>query len=174
MAKKKANHLATTTKPRKARRITTRAKGLASTKPTPQKSTDWYPEFLNALVEYGVISYACQKAGINRATYYDRINTDKQFAEAVELAKEEAADGLEGACFDRAKNGTTTSFVDKSGRVHEMTQHHDTLAIFLLKGLRPQRYAKPEVLIQNNVQVNHMTMDQYEARLEERGLKNET
>lgn len=84
-----------------------------------------HPKKRAFLVNYaltGNISAACQAAEVGRRTYYDWTEHDETFTAATRVAKEEAADYLEEVARKRA------------------VECSDTLLIFLLKGLRPEKY----------------------------------
>lgn len=94
---------------------------------TPKKEEDpapdpaWYLKFLKALATSPNVAGACRKAGIARMTAYRHRHDDLAFAEAWQNALDDAVDGLEGTVWTRAKKS-------------------DTLAIFLLKAHRPDKY----------------------------------
>ena len=79
-------------------------------------------ELLAAYAEYSTVTSACREVGVSRQTWYDWKKQDEKFAEEVGHAEEAVADSLEAEAIRRARDGS------------------DTLLIFLLKGLRPQRY----------------------------------
>lgn len=78
--------------------------------------------FIASLRGSGIVRDACKKAGINRASAYDRRNIDPTFASAWDAAMQDACDDLERIARDRAK------------------RQSDTLLIFLLKAHRPEIY----------------------------------
>lgn len=78
--------------------------------------------FLATYAQVGNIRHACLAVGIARRTHYDWLETDPAYKAAFEQAGEDAADALEAEARRRAFEGS------------------DTLLIFLLKGLRPERY----------------------------------
>ncbi len=77
---------------------------------------------LIAYARTGNISQACAAVGIGRRSHYDWLDSDDDYAAAFRQAGEDAADALEAEARRRAFEGS------------------DTLLIFLLKGLRPERY----------------------------------
>jgi hypothetical protein len=83
---------------------------------------DWTPRFLELLKGTGNVTLAAQGAGIDRTTAYARAARDPAFAAAWREAHEAAIDLLEGAARQRALAGS------------------DQLLMFLLRGLRPERY----------------------------------
>ena len=78
--------------------------------------------FLIAYSRAGNISQACAAVGIGRRTHYDWLASDTEYEAGFQLAGEYAADALEAEARRRAFEGS------------------DLLLIFLLKGLRPERY----------------------------------
>lgn len=78
--------------------------------------------FLEAYAETGTVTHAATRAGIDRRTHYRWLQDDENYAEAFASAEQSVVDMLEGEAIRRATEGS------------------DTLLIFLLKGLRPERY----------------------------------
>ena len=87
------------------------------------QSNDLKRAAIASYVEYGTVTAACRAAGIGRTTWYDWKKADSDFAQAVADAEESVADKLEQEAIRRAMDSS------------------DTMLIFLLKGLRPGRYA---------------------------------
>ena len=79
--------------------------------------------FLEAYAELGTITHAAKAADIGRRTHYDWLEDDEEYAKAFADAEQAAVDMLEGEARRRAFAGS------------------DTLVIFLLKGMRPEKYA---------------------------------
>lgn len=100
--------------------------------------------FLSSYAVAGNITLACEAAGIGRQTYYDWTEHDEAFTAAVHLAREEAADRLEDAARRRAVEGVVKETpIYHDGRLIDTvveTKYSDTLLIFLLKGVRPDKY----------------------------------
>ena len=80
-------------------------------------------QFLQALRETGNVSRACEAAGIGRSTAYQWRDNDPDFAREWDEVIDALVDDLEQEAIRRAKDGS------------------DTLLIFLLKGLKPDRYS---------------------------------
>ena len=89
----------------------------ARIEPHPKKQA-----FLAAYSETGNVREAARAAGIDRGTHYDWLRKDPEYVTAFAHAQEDAADTLEAVARNRAIQGS------------------DLLTIFLLKGLRPERY----------------------------------
>lgn len=108
--------------------------------------------FLAAYAENGNISQSAAIAGIPRRTHYDWLAADPSYAAAFEQAGEQAADALEREARRRATEGVRKErlffykgavITDRDGEpIREVTtEFSDTLLIFLLKGVRPDKYA---------------------------------
>jgi len=80
---------------------------------------------LEAYARRGNVTAACLAANVGRTTWYTWRNTDPDFDSAVAEAEQAAADFLEDVAVQRATAGPSPS---------------DTLLIFLLKGIRPEKY----------------------------------
>lgn len=105
--------------------------------------------FLRAYALSGNISRAAEVAEVGRTTYYLWTEHDPVFAAAAAQAREDAADRLEEYLYQRAAGAAR-----KVRRVYEVNARgkrvlteeieedgpSDTAAIFLLKGLRPEKY----------------------------------
>lgn len=109
------------------------------TKNVPDKLTDrltpeidvpenryWYKDFLQQMAEFPNVSRACAYAGIARQTAYDAREVDPAFKAAWEMCVNASLDHLEQVAFQRAELGS------------------DTLAIFLLKAHRPEKYRETQ------------------------------
>ena len=90
--------------------------------PRRARRPDWTARFLELLKGTGNVTLAAQGAGIDRTTAYARAARDPAFAAAWRAAHEAAVDLLEGEARRRALAGS------------------DGLLMFLLRGLRPERY----------------------------------
>lgn len=135
---------------------------------TPKKerkrsAVDWAPRFLEQLALRGNILRACEVAKIGRSTFYDRRDADDDFAAKVREAKTIATDRLEDEARRRGEDGVSKPVLykgkpiflwfDKDNNVlpskkgsvgprRALMEHEysDTLLIFLLNGLRPNKY----------------------------------
>ena len=59
----------------------------------------------------GVIKHACEKADISRRTYYNWLENDEEFKQAVEDIGEEAIDFAENALKKKIREGDTTATI---------------------------------------------------------------
>jgi len=131
---------------------------------TSKKRPRWAKGFLAALAQSGNVRLACESAGgIERSTAYDLRDADETFATEWESALEESADLLEQEARRRAhdglrrlkfhngspimvpalgENGIPLLNVDNEPIMVPYVEHEysDTLLIFLLKGVRPEKY----------------------------------
>lgn len=82
----------------------------------------WRKAFLKCLSDQGVVRVACEEAHVDPKTAYRNRKSDPEFAEQWQDALDLAADSLESEIRRRAFAGS------------------DLLAIFLMKGLRPEKF----------------------------------
>lgn len=96
----------------------------AVTKVTPKKDAPptWQDRFVEIFAMSLNVALAAQGAGVSRVSAYRERKRNPEFAAAWEDAREAAAERLEAAAYERARNIS------------------DTLLIFLLKSHKPERY----------------------------------
>jgi len=124
--------------------------------------------FLLAFAEMGVIKYACEKAGIDRATYYYWRTHDENFFEAAGRAQEIAADSLEQEARRRAVEGVEEPVFYQGERVATVKKYSDTLLMFLLNGEKPDKFArrvKQDTTLNATVNMNTLSDDELDAKL---------
>jgi len=97
--------------------------------------------YLDALAEHGNVTKAARAAGMRLKTILQYRKADEQFAEAEELAQQEAADALEWEVRRRATLGVEEPVWYKGECVGTVTRFSDSLAAMLLKGAKPDKYA---------------------------------
>lgn len=97
----------------------------------------WAVPFLRAFAKTGNMTEACKLAGVSRQSIYRLRKSDEAFQTAVNQAVEEGADELEGVAKQRAKAGS------------------DVLLMFLLKGLRPEKYRDNHYVVNQNAPTNY-------------------
>lgn len=130
---------------------------------TPKKRPRWTKGFLAALAQTGNIRQSCEVAGVGRTTVYTLRDEDMSFANEWEQALDESADLLEQEARRRAEQGVRrlkfhngqlitlpavdadgAPLLDKDNRPimvpYVEHEYSDTLMIFLLKGIRPEKY----------------------------------
>ena len=109
----------------------------------------WPDKFVAALRELPNVSFACRKAGIVRMTAYQRRASHPDFAAAWDDAMQQGIDALEEAAMERATKGVKRGVwlrgpKGNPKRVETIYEASDQLAMFLLKGNRPDRYREPK------------------------------
>ena len=105
---------------------------------TPKK--DWRQTFINELAQTCNVSLAAAKAKVGRRTVYDARDADPAFAAAWDEAIEIAVELMEGEVHRRAFSGTLKPVYQGGLKVGEIREYSDTLAIFLLKAHKPDKY----------------------------------
>ncbi len=95
--------------------------------------------FLAAFRETASVSRAATMAGIRRGTHYDWLK-DEAYAASFRIAQERAIQSLEDEAVRRAYEGIEEPVFQAGRQVGVVRKYSDTLLIFLLKGLRPQKY----------------------------------
>jgi len=103
-------------------------------------------KFIELLSEIGNVTRACKALGLTRSKLYQHKEKDKAFSEAWEKALILSADVLEGEAWRRAMGHDRPitfqgkQVLDKDGNPLFLKEYSETLLIFLLKGLKPQKY----------------------------------
>ena len=98
--------------------------------------------FLAAYAECGTVTHAAEIAGITRRMVQYWKKDDPEFAEAFRVAEEKAADRLEQEARRRAIEGVPEPVFHQGKVVGTVKKYSDTLLIFLLNGMRPEKYRK--------------------------------
>lgn len=106
----------------------------------PPRPPVWQGAFLAALGDSGNVRGACERAKVGRSTVYDRRKTDDDFRAAWDDALQNAADVLEAEAMRRAVFGVQEPVFYKGKVVGHVQRYSDVLLIFLLKGIRPEKY----------------------------------
>jgi hypothetical protein len=100
--------------------------------------------FLDAFKQTGNITVSARRAAVDRSTYYRWCEHDDAFAAAARLAEQEAADVLEAEAWRRAVHGVRREkgvyHLGQQVATEVVTEYSDTLLIFLLKGVRPEKF----------------------------------
>jgi hypothetical protein len=116
---------------------------------------------LKAYAKSGSIEQAAKVAGVHRLTHYDWMKNDPDYAVAFRYAKEDYREKLEAEADRRAIDGVAEPIFDKNGnQIGERRKYSDTLLIFRLKGLAPEKYAERRRVDQKvNVSINKSFQD---------------
>ena len=59
----------------------------------------------------GVVTTACQKSNVSRATFYRWLNDDKEFADEVKAIQDVALDFAESKLFEQIQDGSTAATI---------------------------------------------------------------
>jgi len=97
-------------------------------------------KFLAAFCQCGRVRKASDEAGIHFTSHYIWLRKDKNYAEAFQEAKEIAADHFEDEIYRRGFEGYDKPVPYQGEITDHYPDYSDTLAIFALKGLRPEQY----------------------------------
>ena len=118
----------------------------AVTKVTPKKDAapTWQDRFVEIFAMSLNVALAAQGAGVSRVSAYRERKKNPEFAAAWEDAREAAAERLEAAAFERARNIS------------------DTLLIFLLKSHKPERYRENYTQYNLNLNLSELSDEQLE------------
>lgn len=103
---------------------------------TPEKLT----AFCAALAETGIVARACKAVSITRQTAYEWRREDPAFKKAWEEALEIGISALEDEAHRRAFRGVPERHYKNGELIDTTRKYSDTLAIFLLKAHKPDRY----------------------------------
>ena len=96
--------------------------------------------FLKAYSENGNIAQSAEITEIDRSTHYDWLNTDPDYKTAFIEAGEQAAERLEQEARRRAVDGVEKPVYQGGKKVGTVKEYSDTLLIFMLKGIKPEKY----------------------------------
>lgn len=100
--------------------------------------------FIEALADTGLVSYAAKTVGMSResANRLRRSAHGGAFARAWDAARQHAGCALEDIAFERAIEGVEHNVYDQYGEVICTKRvYNDRLLTFLLRHLKPERYA---------------------------------
>lgn len=131
--------------------------------------------FLSAFAELGAVGLASESAKVSRMNHYSWLRAEgsdgDDYRAAFAEARECACDNLEAEALRRAKDGVRRlkfhegmAVIDpETGEPYVEHQFSDTLAIFLLKAMRPEKYRERvdtqvsgSVAISGTVTVQHV------------------
>lgn len=97
--------------------------------------------FLKALNDHwGNVSKACAAADISRTAAYAWKDEDAEFSEAWDDVVESTTEQLEGEAYRRAYEGWEEPVYQKGEQVGTVRRFDSTLAMFILKGRKPETY----------------------------------
>jgi len=104
------------------------------------QNQEWRTAFLKKLAKTGIVCVSCKSARVDRSTAYRLRKSDAKFKERWDEAIEAAVESMELECRRRAVDGVKKPVYQGGKLVGEITEFSDTLLIFMLKALRPEKY----------------------------------
>ena len=107
---------------------------------------EWQPRFIEALRELGHVGDSCQLAKVSKQTVYNYRRDDPDFAAAWDAAIEDAAWSLEDEAWRRCRDGVDKPIIYKGMITGTMKEYSDTLLMFMLKGIKPDKFADKFIL----------------------------
>lgn len=107
---------------------------------TDRQVHDLQAQFLAELAATANPTVAARKLGRKRQWFINLRNQDPVFAERWDEAMEEAADELEFIAQQRAFVGVEKPVFYKGEQCGEVTEYSDSMAMFLLRAHRPERF----------------------------------
>lgn len=114
--------------------------------------------FLKVFASLGVIGRSAEKAGIHRDSHLRWLGEDPDYAKRFEIAQKEAVESLETEMIRRGRDGYLEPVFYQGEECGEIRKFSDTLLIFALKGLAPDRYRErfelPAVPVGGNITTN--------------------
>ena len=116
------------------------AEGGAAGAPFPSIPHKKKRAFLHAYAKSGTVKAAAEAVGLSRRMHYHWMKADPAYAAAFAEAQEQAADTIEAELVRRAVEGVEEPVHYRGQRVDMVRKYSDVLLIFLLKGLRPEKY----------------------------------
>lgn len=108
--------------------------------PAPIWTTEKEIAFFTALAETANVSRACKAVGVSRQCAYDRRYAEPGFEKTWDAALRIGVEGLEDEATRRAFEGYDKPIFQGGERVGVIREYSDTLAIFLLKAHKPEKY----------------------------------
>jgi len=112
--------------------------------PTRRKRPQKRDRFLAEYRRTGNIKASAQFANVDRSTVYDWQNTDEAFSAALHVALDEYVDTLETEADRRAVEGVDEPVFYQGAKCGNVRRYSDTLLMFRLNGLRPEKYKRVE------------------------------
>lgn len=97
-------------------------------------------EFLRLYPKTRSVGKAAQKIGVSRQALYLARENDRDFDEQWKEITENLKEDLEVEAYRRAHTGCNRPIFYKGEKVGSVKEYSDTLLIFLLKAMDPQKY----------------------------------
>jgi hypothetical protein len=123
----------------------------------------WGKAFLSALEITGSVTAAAKAADISRVTVYQHRKDYPDFAREWDEALDMAADTLEDEARRRATEGTEEPVFHQGKKVGTVRKRSDVLLMFLLKGIRPQKWRESRATM-SPADLNKLIETEFERR----------
>ena len=111
---------------------------VASAEATPKAERQ--ARFLTFLADYGIVLVAARDAGISRGLIYKWRGEDPEFAKKWDEAVDLSSQALEAEVRRRAFHGVDEPKFHNGEQCGVVRKYSDTLAMFLLKAHKPERF----------------------------------
>src|SRR5262249_16287637 len=109
--------------------------------------------FLAELAHGASVTAAAEYAGVSRAMVFrwrrDELEVARRWDEGIQMG----VDRLEDEAHRRAVHGVARPVYQGGAKVGEIREYSDTLLLAILRGKRPDVYARPELAVSTNVNV---------------------
>ncbi len=106
-----------------------------------KRTQEGLAKFLEALDQArGNVSDACEAVSIGRTAVYDWRKDDELFRAQWDAIVDKHMDALESEIYRRAYEGCNKPVFYQGEQCGSVTEYSDTLAMFILKGHRPEKY----------------------------------
>lgn len=133
----------------------------------------WKKSFLAALEETGSVKEATEACTVSKVTVYAHRRDDPTFAKEWEEALDRAADALEDEARKRAIEGTQEPVFHKGEIVGYVAKKSDVLLMFLLKGIRPQKWRESRATLPP-AELNKLIEAEFERRAKEKETESQS
>lgn len=107
---------------------------------TVHRDGEWQQVFIEHLRINGIVGRACEAAHVARQTAYRHYREDELFAAEWDQAIRDAAWTLEDEGWRRARDGVDKPIVANGQIIGTTKEYSNTLLIFLLKHLKPEKF----------------------------------
>jgi hypothetical protein len=113
-------------------------------------------KFLRAFSQIGMVGKAAEAAGIDRDYHYYWLRSDENYRLAFEQSRQMAGDRAEDEVVRRGIEGFDHPIIYEGKITGSYKAYSDNLAMFFLKGLRPERYPDSQagMVLQGPTQIN--------------------
>ena len=124
-------------------------------------------KFLRAFAQIGMVGKAAEAAGIDRDYHYYWLKSDESYRQAYEQSRQMAGDRAEDEVVRRGIEGFDHPIIYEGKITGSYKAYSDNLAMFFLKGLRPECYRDTQagITLQGPTQINITIKDESQKKL---------